>query len=156
MKKFLLVSVAFMVSTLFIACNKDLPLQWSEKSLVKMNYNKAVSYCENLDESGHNDWRLPNIDELRTLILNHSGTKTGGSCKISEKEARLEIRYSSDDCYGKRGSDFSKLGDYEALYSSSQCVGCSYDSVWRAGFHDGSISFYDKTLPLSVRCVRDK
>ena len=63
MKKLLSVSAVSMICLLFIGCNN---LQWSEKATYSMNWDKAKQYCENLDEGGHNDWRLPNIDELRT------------------------------------------------------------------------------------------
>ena len=33
-----------------------------------MNWNQARNYCENLTLDGHTDWRLPSIDELKTLF----------------------------------------------------------------------------------------
>lgn len=43
-------------------------LHWSNKAPRSMNWNDALNYCENLSESGYSDWRLPNIDELKTII----------------------------------------------------------------------------------------
>ena len=31
-------------------------------------WQAALSYCENLDYAGYTDWRLPNKDELMTLV----------------------------------------------------------------------------------------
>lgn len=45
---------------------------------------KAVEYCENLVLAGADDWRLPTIDELRTLVRGVSTTMTGGKCPTSE------------------------------------------------------------------------
>ena len=33
-----------------------------------VNWEDALSYCENLDYAGFSDWRLPNINELNTLV----------------------------------------------------------------------------------------
>ena len=42
-----------------------------------MSFEKAVSYCENLDENGFDDWRLPELHEIRTLA---------GSCIEEENQ----------------------------------------------------------------------
>ena len=129
-------------------------LQWSNKAPDKMNWNNAVNYCKNLTEGGYIDWRLPNIDELRTLIQNHPGTQTGGSCPISEKAGKLAGRDWTDDCRGRSGSNFSKLGDTGWFWSSSTRSG-STGSAWYVYFYDGYVSYDYKTDNGSyVRCVR--
>lgn len=49
-----------------------------------ISHSNAVTYCENLVLAGHDDWRLPTIDELRTLVRGVSTTMTGGKCPTSE------------------------------------------------------------------------
>ena len=128
-------------------------LQWSNKAPRKMNWKDAVNYCKNLTEGGYSDWRLPNIDELRSLIQNHPGTQTGGSCPISEKAGKLADRDWTDDCIGKLGSNFSKLGDTDWFWSSSTRSGYP-DYAWVVGFGDGVVSYLNKTYNIYVRCVR--
>ena len=48
------------------------------------NHAKSVEYCENLVLAGADDWRLPTIDELRTIVRGVSTTMTGGKCPTSE------------------------------------------------------------------------
>jgi len=128
-------------------------LIWSGKSPEKMHWADAVSYCEDLTESGYSDWRLPNIEELRTLIQNHPGTQTGGTCKISEKEGKLAMRDRTDDCYGIDGSNFSKLDDTGFLWSSSARSDGTGDA-WAVNFHNGIVYYYGKNDDNDVRCVR--
>jgi hypothetical protein len=47
-------------------------LMWELKTTDNMNYTynwqEALSYCENLTLLGYADWRLPNINELQSLV----------------------------------------------------------------------------------------
>ena len=162
MKKIIFLTV-FILFTL-IGCNKqqaeNVKLQWSEKSPNEMSWDEAKQYCENLDEGGHNDWRLPNIDELRTLIKNHSGTQSGGSCPISEKAEKLSFsRDWTEDCRGRNGSNVSELGDTAFWFWSSSVESENSINRWVVKY-DGSVeSIYEgrddySDLPY-VRCVRN-
>jgi len=44
-------------------------LMW-QKDTASGNYTwqPALSYCENLTLASHNDWRLPNINELQSIV----------------------------------------------------------------------------------------
>ena len=127
-------------------------LQWSNKAPRSMNWNDAVNYYKNLN----NDWRLPNIDELRTLIQNHPGTQRSGSCPISAKTGKLALRRDwTNDCRGRDGSNFSKLGDTDWLWSSSTLSDDS-NGAWSISFSDGEMSAEAKLRGRYVRCVRGK
>ncbi|MBR4531031.1 DUF1566 domain-containing protein [bacterium] len=126
---------------------------WSPKASSYMTWHDAVSYCDNLTECGYTDWRLPNIDELRTLIQNHSGTQTGGSCPISEKAGKLAYRDWTDDCDGRNGSNFSKLGDTDWFWSSSTLSDYT-GYAWYVNFHYGDVGSNGKSSNDYVRCVR--
>ena len=128
-------------------------LQWSKKARSTMTWKKAVNYCKNLNEGGHSDWRLPNIDELRTLIQNHSGTQTGGTCKISEKAGKLAWSDRTSDCNGRDGSNFSKLGDTEEFWSSSTLSDTTHAACY-VNFDNGGVGDSHKLNDDNVRCVR--
>ena len=128
--------------------------RWSSKSKKMMNWYDAVDYCKNLNEDGHNDWRLPNIDELRTLIKNCPKTETGGQCKISEKNGCLSNScwQPRGSCYCEDGADYSKLGDTGWLWSSSTVS--DKDTVWYVTFRLGLIDGGYKSSSTYVRCIR--
>jgi len=77
MKKILLITIS--ISMLLFADfikNGDIVtdtvtnLQWQDNADAK-NITKswlgAINYCENLTLAGHSDWRLPNINELKSI-----------------------------------------------------------------------------------------
>ena len=133
-------------------------LTWSTKAQETMNWNAAVTYCDNLDEGGYDDWRLPTIDELRTLIQNCSQTETDGSCGVTDDCLSDSCR--SDDCYGcpyreNNPGKYSKFGVDTDWFWSSSTRSDSTDFAWYVLFYGGSVGSYSKTRSLSsVRCVR--
>ena len=126
-------------------------LQWSEKAPSMMNWNSAINYCKNLKENDYRDWRLPNIDELRTLITN-SGPETNGTCKISEKSGKLAYGDWTSDCLDHDKAIINKLGDSGGIWSSSVLSDATNDSAWC--LNDFMISPAEKFLELHLRCVR--
>lgn len=43
-------------------------LQWKQDESPLLTFVEALEYCESLDLAGHEDWHLPNIKEIATLI----------------------------------------------------------------------------------------
>ena len=137
-------------------------LYWSKRSSNTMNWQSAINYCQNLSEGGYTDWRLPNIDELRTTIKNCSKTETGGQCKASERSGCL-----SSSCWNPNGSCscdyrnnnggyYSKLGDSDGvwLWSSSTLSDDSTYDAWLVVFSYGFVGYYGKANNYYVHCVR--
>lgn len=130
-------------------------LLWSERSSDTMEWNRAKHYCENLSESGYNDWRLPTISELRTLIQNCKNTETGGECGVTD------TCLSQDDCKNKacygcennKKVQYSKFGD-KGLFWSSSLRPESRSNAWYADFTYASINGHSEGKK-SVRCVRN-
>ncbi len=44
----------------------------------------GANYCDGVTWDGFTDWRLPTLNELRTLIRGNSDTVTGGSCGLTD------------------------------------------------------------------------
>jgi hypothetical protein len=43
-------------------------LMWQQADAVVMTWAAALTYCENLQLANHDDWRLPNINELQSIV----------------------------------------------------------------------------------------
>ena len=104
-------------------------LIWSAKSENKMPWNDAVNYCQNLTEGDFNDWRLPSIAVLKTLVQNCSSAKC------------------TDDYTGK----YSKFGETVYLWSSSEGEDFTALSIY---FSDASTQPVSIDTNVNVRCVR--
>ena len=139
-------------------------LQWSNKTPRGMNWNDAMNYCKNLNESGYNDWRLPTISELRTLIQNCSATATDGTCKVNDSclsDSKCNNDHTCHGCIFDRSGKYSKLGDTETFWSSSFLSDIS-KNAWYVAFDKGTIYYFDnmdsydieESSNPKVRCVR--
>lgn len=42
-------------------------LMWQKTTFGPMNWDEAINYASSLSWGGHDDWRIPTIDELRRL-----------------------------------------------------------------------------------------
>ncbi len=120
-----------------IVLDKATGIYW-QKRLDNRNSRKtwkqALAYCEKLDYGGYNDWRLPNVQEMRVLI---NLAKTGPS------------------------SDFPGLpGDYFWTSTSSHYEGYE-DTAWCLHYPLGSVLYTHKSLQtilslygMAAKCVR--
>ena len=148
-------------------------LVWSDISEEPMDWNAAKQYCKELKEGSENDWRLPDIDELRTLLKSKNAA-TDGICKVSAKNKCLDsscwsmetcfedaCRVSEEKCFFKDGR-YSKLEDgrnnnvwlWSSSVKSDKNKSNKKGNAWYIDFNKGSVHDYRKDSKFYVRCVR--
>ena len=175
MKKFSVVFALFAAMIFVVSCGSGSSwddescrtiegLLWSSLSSRHMIWEKAVDYCENLNECGHSDWRLPNINELRKLIRNCPGSESGGACVVSDPDY-LSPNDWSYDCFCEYID--SSLNDWDddhyqkffredgdvSLWSSSLVNDREQSAVWEVDFGSGGVYDQNDESQLFVRCV---
>ncbi|QJB55869.1 DUF1566 domain-containing protein [Pseudodesulfovibrio sp. zrk46] len=66
--------------------DKATGLTWQKRdSGTPMNWESALSYCDNLNLGGHKDWRLPNAKELQSIVDYTRSPQTSRSAAIDPK-----------------------------------------------------------------------
>ena len=134
-------------------------LIWSSKHTG--TWQNAVEYCESLSEGGFEDWRLPNINELRWLIQNCDNSSAGGTCRVSDPDClSLDTCFETSECRCEADASgiYSKFGDsgFESWFWSSSETSDDSESVWTIGFAGAELNNNDKTASLYFRCVRNQ
>lgn len=129
-------------------------VQKAQSQSSTVSWSDAVSYCDNLNEEGYSDWRLPSQRELMMIWIlggNSNGTKgdkNDTGVGIASKPVNTPYIYqqsgftafSADTYWSATG--LSTVSSY-ALY------------VHFTGW-DTSCSYSPKTTSYYVRCVRDE
>jgi len=138
MKKILLITIS--ISMLLFADfikNGDIVtdtvtnLQWQDNAdakNIKKSWLGAINYCENLTLAGHSDWRLPNINELKSII------------DRSKRNPSVV-------------NGFTNIDSSDEYWSSTTYEGNSFDA-WVVNFYFGFVGSSIKGGNFSVRCVR--
>ena len=112
--------------------DKGLGLTWqlgdSGKDLGKdLNWADAKAYAQGLRLGGHSDWRLPTIEELRSLV----------------DKRRSDGRQIA-----------AVFGDYSQWCWSATANSGSRSVAWFVNFYDGNSSSFGFTTACRARCVR--
>lgn len=110
-----------------IVTDTETGLIWQKNYVSDKTWQQALSYCESLSYAGYSDWRLPDKNELASLV-NYR-------------------KY-------KPASDFPDMPS-NFFWSSSSVVLSDYsDRSWCVGFNDGGLGNCHRSSSNYVRCVR--
>ncbi|MCZ7583388.1 MAG: DUF1566 domain-containing protein [Deltaproteobacteria bacterium] len=128
----------------------------------------AETNCSDLTLAGFDDWRLPSISELRTLIRGCPTTQTGGACSVTDD--CLEADCADDACTTCAAQEGPSNGCYgpaelpESCFlfaSTSKVADADGDTYrWYVNFDSGSVvNFVEcdgckKSFSTYKRCVR--
>jgi len=138
-----------------------------EKASSYQSWDEAKSRCEDLVLAGKDDWRLPDIDELRGLILGCPKTHVSGSCGVHANPKCTEEKkcFSKEDCWpcsmnggpGGNGSYLDPLFlEPDRMYWSSTMAEMvmAEKRAWGVSFYDGNVRVAPVTDFQQARCVR--
>lgn len=151
--------------------DSETKLIWSSATSQNKKWAEAENRCSGLEEGGFEDWRMPTISELRTLVRNCQKTATGGLCKVTD-ECTASYSTANPQCYNidlctsttnalgiercgdKTDGSYSLLGDASVYLWSSSVPDEDHDKAWYIYFKNTNILNQKKTLTGIVRCVR--
>ncbi|HEO98082.1 MAG TPA: DUF1566 domain-containing protein [Epsilonproteobacteria bacterium] len=106
-------------------------LQWQDDtnaSAITKNWQEAIEYCEALSLGGYSDWRLPNLNELKSIV---------DRSKYDPAIKEGFVNTSSGNYWS------STTGEYDRGYA------------WIVNFRNGRVNDNGKGSSSYVRCVRD-
>ncbi len=120
------------MAIVFLFSRIHLGLQWQDNidvTIVTRDYDGAVKYCEDLSLDWHDDWRLPTIKELQTIVdINRT--------------------------YYPIKSSFDNLAFQGSYWTSNTFAWDEVSYAWAVNFYDGNIGRKYKSDEFYVRCVR--
>jgi len=120
------VFVELNVNEKVIVKDEETELVWQKEYKKDLDWKNALSYCENLEYAGFSDWRLPNINELKTLT---------------------NIEKSNP------ASDFPDISS-DSFWSSTSHVVEDVNWARLVDFADGFVHGSEKVNENNARCVR--
>ena len=106
-------------------------LMWQDDNdaqIDTMIWIDAINYCESLDKKSYTNWRLPNINELRTI---------------------------SDDSKASPATSSVFLNVSDEKYWSSTTSSGKKDYAWQIDFATSAEDYISKSTAIHIRCVRD-
>ncbi len=144
----------------------ELGLMWQNPPAdTQLAFEEALAYCENLELVGFDDWRLPGIGELRSLIRGCPTMEIDGTCNIREgsclSPSCMDNDACADNCSYLQGPSEEKCYTVDDLVEEEGDCGPYWSSVLTADNSSWSLGYLSAALrvsyhfnPKNVRCVR--
>ncbi len=137
--------------------DSDSGLTWQKSPAGLMNWADARTYCA----SWSGGWRVPTVDELRSLIRGCEATEPGGECHVQTDHC-VVLSCAGDSCNGcaehagpSNGFYWpSELSGPEHWHWSSSKVEGKSELVWVVIFFSANVNVNFKENEGYVRCVR--
>jgi len=140
-------------------------LMWQVDWFSPIPWGGSVEYCEMLKLADYNDWRLPTIAELRSLVQGCDDTATGGACTVTD--SCLESSCENAACDGCNGIPGPNQGCYGNPAFPGECYGFwsisevedQDDSAWLILYNEAvvmqELKNCDDGCEYLARCVRN-
>ena len=141
---------------------------WSSAD-INANYNNWVSWlnkaiaCRESNEGGISKWRIPTVDEIRTLFPSSEILKTNGECHVTNEC----FDYLSEDCFNEicapgntpseldRERVMSSLFDYSGYFTGTFTSTQDTDNVWFVNMRNSSFERQQNVELEESRCIKD-
>ena len=104
-------------------------LMWQKKASGVSNWESAIIYCEDLSIANYNDWRLPNRNELHSLV--------------------------DYDTYNPSTTMFTIPNGINSYFWSSSTSTGTPGAAWSVDFYYGYVYSLTKTNSFYIRAVRN-
>lgn len=115
-------------------------------------WSDAVSYCNNLNEEGKTDWRLPSQRELMMIWLLGGCSDVTSGDKNDTGVGSASVPVNTPYIYQQSG--FTAFSAGNAWSAPEATSNSSY--AWFVSFSNGLTGSVAKTYRYFVRCVRDE
>jgi len=138
-------------------------LGWVISTASSLTVAQAADFCASLEIAGLSDWRLPTINEARSLAGGCANTAPGGSCTIADSSclnATCGLGAECTSCVygaGPHGPSHDYCRAEAAvcivMHTSSLCPDCTTPGDWRYSPINGnffSSSVDETTFPVCV------
>lgn len=154
MKNILIISIIILVSKTAFAYHNNSDgtisdgstrLMWQQTTNDRRNWENALLLCENLSLAGFDDWRLPSVNELRSIVDYSRLNKRDGDV------VAIDLTHFPDTFRGLYWS--STTDSYVDQYNHSYA-----DRAWRVNFTNGRTYRGPDALKSNsyyVKCVRN-